>query len=82
MCTTCNCLCSCCRKTRHEENKKTIASFKKDGYTFQWTPKDEWRDRWWFFGKKRKQQKEVKIGYLFETYIPVLFYHWKTREII
>lgn len=79
---SCNNSCSCCRKIQHKENKETIASFNKAGYTFQWTPKNEWRTRWWFFGKKRKQQKEIKIDYLFETFIPVLFYRWKTKKIL
>lgn len=59
-----------------------IKSLKKAGYNHWWTPTDEWRERWWFFGKKRKQQKEVKIGYIFEAGTPIAIYRWKTIKVI
>ena len=79
---SCNNSCSCCRKIRYETHTKKITSLKNDGYTYQWTPKNEWRDRWWFFGKKRKQQKEIKIGYIFEVGTPIPIYRWKTKKIL
>ena len=57
-----------------------IQQLRDDGYTFRWEPTGETRERWWFFGKRRIQQLEVKIDRMEYVYYTV--YRWKTIKYV
>lgn len=67
--------CCCCKKGS-DYPIKIIAKLREAGHTFVWKGTGEIRDRWGLFGKKI-QEKQLKIGYIGNTFYPVLYYRWR-----
>ena len=74
--------CQCCM---HQEWKRRydigVKALKKAGYNHHWTDTGDTRERWWFFGKRRIQKKQVKIGFIEGTGTPIAISKWKTTEV-
>lgn len=73
--------CQCCRREWKRVYDTGVKALKRAGYNHYWTDTGHMRERWWFFGKRRIQKKQVKIGFIEGTGTPIAIQRWKTIEV-